>query len=62
MAADDTQPLQPQQAPPTQPQQAPPQNAIMAIGGNLKNAALNVLKEVLYEAKQMSCSGSAALI
>lgn len=44
--AEETQPLQPQQAPPNQPQQAPPQNAIMAVGGNLKNAALNVLKEV----------------
>ncbi len=44
--AEDTQPLQPQQAPPAQAQQAPPQNAIMAVGGNLKNAALNVLKEV----------------
>lgn len=43
--AEETQPLQPQQAPPNQPQQAPPQNAIMAVGGNLKNAALNVLKE-----------------
>ncbi len=44
--AEETQPLQPQQAPPAQAQQAPPQNAIMAVGGNLKNAALNVLKEV----------------
>ena len=44
--AEETQPLQPQQAPANQPQQAPPQNAIMAVGGNLKNAALNVLKEV----------------
>ncbi|DBA83988.1 TPA: hypothetical protein ACH3X1_006477 [Trebouxia sp. C0004] len=43
--AEETQPLQPQQAPPAQAQQAPPQNAIMAVGGNLKSAALNVLKE-----------------
>ena len=46
--AEETQPLQPQQAPPTQPQQAPPQNAIMAVGGNLKNFAVNVLKEVCH--------------
>lgn len=48
MAADESQPLQPQQAPPAQSQsgQVPPQNAIMAVGTNLKNAAVNVLKEV----------------
>lgn len=44
--AEETQPLQPQQAPPTQPQQPAPQNAIMAVGSNLKNFATNVLKEV----------------
>ncbi|KAL3130954.1 hypothetical protein ABBQ38_000277 [Trebouxia sp. C0009 RCD-2024] len=43
--AEETQPLQPQQAPPTQPQQPAPQNAIMAVGSNLKNFASNVLKE-----------------
>lgn len=47
MAAE-SQPPQPQQAPPSQSQQGqvPPQNAILAVGGNLKNAAVNVLKEV----------------
>ena len=46
--AEDSQPLQPQQAPPSQSQsgQVPPQNAIVAVGTNLKNAAVNVLKEV----------------
>lgn len=50
--AEETQPLQPQQAPPTQPQQAPPQNAIMAVGSNLKGFALNVLKEVRRVSRQ----------
>jgi len=45
--AEENQPLQPQQAPPSQSSsgQAPPQNAILAVGSNLKNAAVNVLKE-----------------
>lgn len=53
MAGEDAQPLQPQQAPPTQPQQAPPQNAVFAVGSNLKNAALNVLKEVGHVSKSV---------
>ena len=56
--AEETQPLQPQQAPPTQPQQPPPQNAIMAVGTNLKNFALNVLKEVhcIWQRPALSCA------